>query len=145
MIWPVLSGTGWSADPWAAMYRMHRDMDRLLGSVAERTDAGPAVNIWADENGATLVAAVPGVDPKEVEITVEGHILTLRGERKAEAGEGVTWHRSERSLGVFCRRIRLPYEVEVEKVKARGERGLLRIDLPRREASKPQRISVSAA
>ena len=63
----------------------------------------------------------------------------------AEAGEGVTWHRSERPLGAFCRRIRLPYEVEVEKVKARGERGLLRIDLPRREASKPQRISVSAA
>ena len=143
MTWPMRRLT-WDADPFAEMERVYRQVGRLL----EQNDSGrmmPAVNVWCDENQAVVVAAMPGVDPKAIAVTVTDDVLTVEGERKAgQPAEGETVVRSERTFGRFARSIRLPFEIENGKIQARCENGLLRVTLPRREATKPRKIAVEA-
>lgn len=125
--------------------RLNRMMDRLFGETAGSYDSFPSVNIHADEETAVLTAELPGFELGDLKITVKANYVTLEGERKQpEYEEQVTVHRSERGYGRFIRSVTLPYEIENDKVKATYKNGILRVELPRAEASKPRQIQISA-
>jgi HSP20 family protein len=105
----------------------------------------PAVNIWTGEDDALLTAELPGIDPKELEITVKNNTVTIRGTRQPEtAGEGRTALRKERGAGTFVRSFSLPFHLDAAKVSAQYQKGVLQVMLPRSEADKPKKISVNA-
>lgn len=131
------------------MERLRRDMDRLFADWPARSGwtvsrSYPAMNVWTDENAAVVTAELPGVAPEDIEISVENDTLTVRGTRKQEDLEGVTFHRRERRFGSFKRSFRLPFQVEAAKVIAEFNDGVLNIKLPRAEADKPRKITISA-
>lgn len=130
-------------DPFSGLRQIQREMDRMFNGYAPAVTRYPVLNAWGDEHELTVEAELPGVDPADVNVTVEDGVLHLSGERKPVDIDGETAsHLAEISYGTFDRGVRLPYEVEVDKVQARYTNGVLRITLPRAEAAKPQRIEV---
>jgi HSP20 family protein len=138
----------WS--PWREMERLRRDMNRLFaqmpkGSAGDVAPAFPAMNVWTDEDGAIVTAELPGVAPDDIDISVVGDILTLKGSRQPdELEEGGSYHRRERRYGTFTRAFQLPFQVEPGQVEATFGNGVLQISLPRAEEDKPKRIAVKA-
>jgi len=125
-------------------------MSRLYDSYAPvrlRPAPGyPAMNVWVGEEGLTLTAEVPGINPEDIDINVVGETLTLSGERKPnELKEDFRYHRQERGYGKFTRSIQLPFAVNVSKVEATFSNGVLNIAMPRAEADKPRKIAVKTA
>ncbi len=104
----------------------------------------PRINLREDSYNFYVDALIPGIDPKQLEMTVVKGTLTLSGERKENAAdEKVTaWHRRERGAGKFLRTIDIPVDIDSEKVKAEYRDGVLRVTLPKAEAAKPKRIEV---
>ena len=135
-----------SLDPFASVRSLQRQMNRLFeGFGAEEREAFPTVNLWSNAEEVIVQAEVPGVDPKGIEITVQGDQFCLQGERKAdEPSKNVVCHRSERGSGKFVRSFRLPFEVDSGKVAARCANGILTVTLPRTETSKPRKIAIAA-
>jgi len=106
----------------------------------------PLLNVWVSEQAVLIEAEIPGVDPKDVEISVVKEALTLKGDRKGEALKpGETHHRQERVDGKFARTIQLPFRVDVDRVEATFKRGVLSIKLPRAEEDKPKKITVKSS
>ena len=95
-----------------------------------------------------MTLEVPGVEPSDVEVSVDGNVLKVSGERRDErtedAGEDERFHRKERFVGRFERHLELPFRVAVEKVEARFDRGILEIRLPRTDEDRPRKIPVKA-
>jgi HSP20 family protein len=119
--------------------------ERLDGSNALRAFAPsfPALNVWEEGDNLIVEAELPGMQPSDIEILVTGgDQLTLKGERKPAAVENVTVHRHERGFGKFERYLKLPYMVDAEKVEARFENGVLRIQLSKHEAARSRKITV---
>jgi HSP20 family protein len=132
------------------MGRFRRDLDRLFGDFlgdawAPEGRAFPPVNLWEDEQNFYAEAEVPGLKLADIDIHLMGNELSLRGERKSETQEGVSYHRQERETGGFARVVRLPVEVEAGKVEAALKNGILTITLPKAAAARPRRIEVKAA
>ncbi|HYB53797.1 MAG TPA: Hsp20/alpha crystallin family protein [Thermoanaerobaculia bacterium] len=116
-----------------------RDEEMSLGSWL------PPVDIAEDKDKITLTAELPGFQENQIEIQMEGGVLTLRGERKfEEEKEGRSFHRVERSYGHFVRSFTLPNNVDREAIRAHFANGLLQIELPKREEAKPRQIKISA-
>ncbi len=144
MYWSNVSDALW--DPFTEMRRMQREVNRLFRTRGVGADAWPPVNLYGNEAQLVLTAELPGVDPAGLRIQIEGRELVLGGERKTdEVPESATVHRSERAAGAFERRFRLPFEVEVDAVKATSRHGVLHVTLPRAEATKPKAIAVEAS
>lgn len=134
---------------WREMDRLQREMNRLFDTYTptrQRPAPGyPAMNIWANEEGLSLTAEVPGVRSEDIDISVVGETLTLTGERKPdELKEGARYHRQERGYGRFTRSIQLPFPVNVNKVEATFRNGILNVNLPRAEQDKPKKIAVKS-
>jgi HSP20 family protein len=133
---------------WREMARLERQMNHLFdGRFHSLADAScfPAVNVWTNEDGAYLTAELPGVELKDMDISVVGEVLTLKGEHAPEPlEEGAEVHRQERGCGSFNRSIQLPFPIDVNKVEARLDKGVLYVTLPRAEADKPRKITVKA-
>ncbi len=138
-------------DPWQSMEQWRREMDRLFGmtpaeegaSHVERGDWTPAVDIKETDNAYVLEADIPGVDPKDIEVTMENGVLTVRGERKYEKEEEKeNYKRVERARGVFLRRFTLPENADPEAITAKGNHGVLEITIPKTQAHQPRRIAV---
>ncbi len=141
MLWPT---NGQTLNPFAEMRRLQGDVNRLFSGYCRDEEAFPAVNAWSDNEQVVITAEIPGVDPKEINLTVKENYLTIEGEKKGEnVDENTTYHRRERATGGFARSLQLPYSVDVDKVSAKTVDGVLRITLPRHEASKPKRIQIS--
>jgi HSP20 family protein len=105
----------------------------------------PSVNVWTNTDGAIVTAELPGIDTEELDISVRENVLTITGNRSAtELQEGAVYHRRERSHGKFQRILELPFIVDTAGVEANYEKGVLRILLPRAEADKPRKISVTS-
>ena len=91
-------------------------------------------------------ASLPGVKPEDVQITIQGDSLTVRGESKTEQDKkGERWHLRERRLGAFQRSLSLGTPVDSEKAHADFEHGVLTLTLPKAEASKPRQIKIGAS
>jgi len=105
----------------------------------------PRVDIKEEEKRFVILADVPGVDPADIEIQMDKGILSIRGERKHEAGEQQgKLSRVERAYGVFYRRFALPDSADAEGIHASGKHGVLEISIPKRPESSPRRINISA-
>ncbi|MFH1092357.1 MAG: Hsp20/alpha crystallin family protein [Pseudomonadota bacterium] len=142
-----------SKSPWGEMDRFRRQIEGILESVAQGVEslvkgtAGvyPQLNLYEDPDNFCLTAELPGVASTDLELSVQGDSLTIRGERKIpETDEGVNYHRREREAGFFRRVVTLPDRVEAEKVKASLKNGLLQVTLPKAAEAKSRPIEVSA-
>lgn len=115
----------------------------------------PAVNVSESDDAVTIEAELPGLDTSDIDITVHGDELVLKGSRpesaepSREAGdaanpaaERVTWHRRERGSGAFERRLTLPVAVDASRVEARLIQGVLTVTCPKTAASQPQKVVV---
>jgi HSP20 family protein len=106
----------------------------------------PPVDIAEDKDKITLTAELPGFTEDQVQLDMEGNVLTIRGERKFEEvkkGDGRNYHRVERAYGQFVRSFTLPPNVDRENIQANFRNGLLEIDLPKREEAKTRQIRIS--
>lgn len=133
---------------WSEMGRVHDELSRLFGGTngaRAMAPAGPAVNIWEDEQAVYAEADLPGLSLEKLEVFVtEGDQLTIQGERNPIQPEGAVWHRQERGFGQFLRQVTLPALVDADKVEAKYEQGVLKLTLPKSEAAKPRKITVKA-
>jgi len=135
---------------------LRRDMDRLFERFFEDwpvrfrpTDAhwAPFVDVSETAKEVIVKAELPGMDPKDIDVAVNGNVLSLRGERKKKEQEekGENFYRVERRYGAFTRSIRLPAEVDGNKVKATYKDGVLNVSLPKTKETSTTKIEVRAA
>ena len=134
---------------WNEMDRLQREMNMLMNMYTplRRMSAHPfpAMNLWSNDETALATVEIPGVAIDDLDITVSGDTLTLKGNRQAgDIPEGMAMHRQERGNGQFVRSLHLPFPVEADKVEASLKNGVLQIHLPRAASDKPRKISVSA-
>jgi HSP20 family protein len=125
---------------------LFREINRFFGDLRAIPDVGfPPVNIWSSPEGAIVTAEIPGVTLDEIDVTVHQNTVSLRGKRDPEMTErdGARVHLQERAHGPFARIIVLPFRTDADKVSARFDRGILRIDLPRPEAEKPHKVRIA--
>jgi HSP20 family protein len=138
-------------DPFRELSSIQNELNRLFGrtftgEVGEREAAWvPAVDIAETQERFLITAELPGVEPDDVDISVENSVLTLRGERKfyRETRED-DFHRVERRFGEFARSITLPSTADPERINASFDAGLLTIEVPKREEAKPRKIQIKA-
>ncbi|MDR3210564.1 MAG: Hsp20/alpha crystallin family protein [Planctomycetota bacterium] len=123
------------------MDRIYNEVENLVGKRSTAREF-PPVAVWANGEGAVVIVEIPGIVPGEVDLSVAGNLLTLRGERKSRDKTLGAQSRLERTSGAFSRTLELPFQIEAGKVAARSENGLLAISLPRAEADKPHRIAI---
>jgi len=135
--------------------QMRREMDRLfdrffeswpLRGLAETGRWMPSVDVSETEKELIVRAELPGMDPKEIDISMSGNVLTIKGERKHEREEKKeNFHMVERSSGSFSRSIQLPAEVKAEKIQATYKDGILSISMPKTKAEAVKKIEVKTA
>lgn len=140
--------------PWRSLGDLHSELNRLFegagpninGDENAACDWVPAVDVREEADRFIVHADLPGIDPADIEITMEDGVLTVRGERKTEATTNADgYRRVERSAGYFYRRFTLPDTIDSEGVKARGNNGVLEIAIPKHAKVQPRRIAVDAA
>lgn len=105
----------------------------------------PTVDITEDEKALHVKAEVPGIDEKDLNVTLENNVLTISGEKKEERKEEKKDDRyivSERRFGSFYRSIRLPEGVKADKIEAKFKNGVLNIEIPREESAPPKKIKI---
>lgn len=105
----------------------------------------PTVDITEDEKVLHVKAEVPGIDEKDLTVTLENNVLTISGEKKEERKEENKDNRyivSERRFGSFYRSIRLPEGVNADKIEAKFKNGVLNIEIPREESAQPKKIKI---
>ena len=135
-------------EPWALVSRIQRQLDRALGEVADSASVSwiPHVDIREEEERFVVVADLPGVEGKDIEITAEKGVLTLKGERRSEKKSSTNGFESiERASGTFLRRFTLPESLDAEAIKASHVNGVLEITIPKRPTAQPRRIEIQAA
>jgi HSP20 family protein len=107
------------------------------------------LDVYSTQDEVVVLAAVPGMDPRDLEISYTQNTLTLSGTMpsatNSEEGKRGTWYMSELWHGAFRRSLTLPFEVEDGKAEATFEHGIVRIVLPKAERSKPQKIAIRVA
>ena len=134
---------GAALHPYSGLDRLFDEMTRDFGPLAPAARAGaefvPALDVSEDEGAWTVHAELPGVAPEDVEVSVTGNVLTIRGEKKAETGSP---GRSERRYGKFVRALEFATDLDGGKVEAKAKHGVLVVTLPKAEASKPKTVAV---
>ena len=113
----------------------------LLGT-SRRASVLP-VNAWLGEEDAVVRVKIPGVEPSEVDISVDGNTLKVSGERHdRQESDGEQYHRRERFTRKFERQVRVPFQIDAKGVEALYENGILEVHLPRTAADRPRKIKV---
>jgi HSP20 family protein len=105
----------------------------------------PPINVWETEESYYVEAELPGFTMEELDVTVLGDEVTIKGERKAQTPEGAAYLRRERRAGSFCRSWTFPAEINSEGVQATLKDGVLLVTLPKAESSLPRKIQVKHA
>jgi HSP20 family protein len=105
----------------------------------------PAVDVKEEDTRFIITADIPGVDPKDIEVTAENNMLTIKGERKTESEEEKEgYKRIERSRGTFYRRFSLPDTADVDKIRADSKNGVLQLTIPKRASKQGHKIEVKS-
>ena len=120
-----------------------------LAGFAGFGEGAPKIDVSESKDGIEVAAELPGVDEKDIDVTLSNGVLTIRGEKKTERDEtdkDKNWHVSERRYGSFTRTITLPYDPDSSKVEAKFEKGVLRVRLPKPAeiTKKEKKIAISA-
>jgi HSP20 family protein len=139
-------------EPFREVSRLRRDMDRLWEDFFGPTtraprpwgeEWSPAVDVAETPEKVTVKAEIPGIDPHNINISLVGDLLTIKGEKKSEREETKeNYHLVERSYGSFSRALRLPAAVDADQIEARYENGVLSVTCPKKEPVKPKAISI---
>ncbi len=136
-------------EPWSLLNQFNRELDTLFGrpnggeSAVATADWSPAVDIKETDTEFKILADIPGVDPKDIEVHMEDGVLTIKGEReskKQEEKEG--YKRIERTYGSFYRRFSMPDTANADKISAKSVNGVLEVTIPKQEKTQPRKISV---
>src|SRR6267154_4099535 len=139
-------------EPFRGLSTLHDQVNRLFNETLFRgqgedsaiTTWAPAVDIFETPNELVVKADLPDVDEKDLDIRVENNLLTIRGERKFEKNVSEdNYLRVERTYGAFSRSFSLPTTVNAEAIHAEYKNGVLTVNLPKREESKPPQVKVS--
>jgi len=138
-------------EPWNLLDQMRQEMDRAMdsrtaeGSSVATSDWVPAVDIKEEKDSFVIVADIPGVDPKDIEVHMENGMLTIKGEKESEKKEEREgYKRVERSYGSFYRRFSLPDTADAEKITAKSNNGVLEVRIGKQEQVQPRKISVNS-
>jgi HSP20 family protein len=106
------------------------------------------LDVYATDEQAVILAAVPGMRPEDLELTVHQNTVSLSGKvetaSNAEETKGATWYVRELGSGAYRRSVTLPFPVDVDRAEASFEHGILRVVLPKAETAKPKRIPVGS-
>ncbi len=138
-------------DPFRDFMSLRNAIDRLFEDafvmpsrlLAPTTEWGLALDLAEDENSFVVKAAIPGVKPEDLDISLADNVLTIRGEIKAdEEIKEEQYHIRERRYGSFSRSIRLPAPVDADHVEATYENGVLTLRIPKAEEVRPKKIAV---
>ncbi len=127
---------------------LQQSMDRTptqswWGSSTAGRGAFPPVNIFSAEDSVVVVAELPGVKAGDVEVQVHKDQVRISGRKTIDYGESASLHRRERREGAFDRTFSVPFDVDVDRVEAKRQQGLLAIRLPRSEADKPRAVTIA--
>lgn len=133
---------------------LQREMNRLFEDFFNRDffvepfrgigEWRPAVDVSETDDAVVVKAELPGMDTKDVDVSLSGDVLTIKGEKKEEKEEKTkSFHRVERSYGSFTRSVRLPAAVVSDKVEATFKNGVLTVNLPKAEEAKRKVLKVN--
>lgn len=132
--------------------RLRRDMDRLFTRLRDdfgvalfprQTRQLPLLDLSETEETLILKAELPGVNPDDIEISINENILSIRGEMKQERPENnAGYHRMERRYGSFSRNLQLPCKISIDEVDAVYKEGVLTIVMPKCKAEKPRDVRI---
>ena len=138
-------------EPMREMMTLREAMDRLFDDAFTRPlslsgiASVPAIDLYQTDDSVVVKVTLPGFKSEDVDISVTGDRLTLRGELKGEGEKkGATYHLREQRYGAFERSISLPTDVKTDKARAEFEDGILTITLPIAEEVKPRSITIKA-
>ncbi|MCK6481363.1 MAG: Hsp20/alpha crystallin family protein [Planctomycetes bacterium] len=136
-------------DPFTGLTRWGEDLDQFFndfwrtGASAEASLLSPAIDVAENEGALTVSAELPGLERKDIDLTVKDGVLMLRGEKRMEEeSRDRKYHRIERRYGSFYRALALPDTVDADRVDAAFRNGVLTVTLPKRPESKPRNISI---
>ena len=134
-------------------HQLRNEVDRLLTGVLGPAADGflpavfrsqPAINVWEQNDALKVEMEVPGIKSDQLDISVAGGELSVKVNSPDVDQEGVTYHRRERPVGSFSRIVRLPVEVDAERVEADLRDGVLTITLPKAASAKARKINVTS-
>ncbi len=143
----------WWVDPFSELENIQKQMNQLFNFSLSRTPWGeatllggqwaPPVDVYDSKDNFLVKAELPGLTKEEIEVSIQDNNLILKGEKKKDVEiDEENYFKTERFYGSFFRTIPLPSEVEVNKVDARYQDGVLTLTLPKKEESKPKQISI---
>ena len=149
---------GWGISPWRPfreLEEMQRRFEEIFGRPflpamwrrvpAEERGWAPAIEVFEKEDKFVVKAELPGMKEEDIDVSVVGDTMTIKGERKAETEvKEEDYYCCERSYGSFSRSIALPSTVDAKKIEASYEDGVLEVSLPKAPEVKPKKVSVSA-
>jgi HSP20 family protein len=130
----------------AVLFDPFRELDRVVASVRD-AQQGPRlmpIDLFRDGDTYVLTADLPGIDPGSIDVGVDGGVLTVRAERTPRSLEGVTWMASERPSGSFYRQFSLSDGIDIDRISASYDNGVLSVTIPVTERAKPRKIEVQA-
>ena len=150
----LMSWGNGSVDPFRTFETLQEEINRLIDDFRDGEQAphglferafSPAVDVLETEDAFEVLCDLPGAELKDVETTLSGNVLTIKGERKSssESTSGRSFSTETRG-GTFQRTIQLPLVVDAEKIEAVLKDGVLRVTLPKHEELKPRQITVKA-
>ncbi len=142
--------------PWkpvSELSNLKKEMDKLWaeffgeGKILPGGEGwAPAVDVSETKDAVMVKAEIPGMDPKDIDVSLSGDNLIIKGEKKEEKEEkDENFYRIETKRGSFQRAIRIPVPVDKDKIEARYEKGILKIRLPKTEETKPKQIEVKVS
>jgi HSP20 family protein len=144
--------TRFPGDLFADFEGLQRQLEQVFGTGgwpssirAASRGAFPAINVGTTQEAVEIYAFAPGIDPAKIDVCVDKGLLTISGERVSdtpEEGEKVSVYARERFVGSFKRVVSLPEDADPTRVDASYRNGVLRIAIPKREASRPRRIEI---
>ena len=147
MAWELMN-----THPFEDIEKVRSEMDRLMdtflfgvpqrGDFWEEAEWLPAVDVAETKNEVVVNVEIPGMAPKEFDISLKEGTLTIRGEKKQDRVEEGNYHLTERRYGTFTRSILLSAEVQSEKIRASYKDGILRVTLPKSEGTKRKEIKI---
>ncbi len=138
-------------EPFRGLSALHDQVNRIFNETVRNQDYGSALKAWAPSvdiyetpNELVVKADLPDVEEKDIDVRVENNLLTIRGERKFDKSVAEdNYLRVERTYGAFSRSFSLPNTVNAESIRAEYKNGVLTVNLPKREESKPRQVKVN--
>lgn len=152
MVYPTLWRSN-ATSLWDDLFSTRRELDRMLDRFMTGTYSptsavwAPAVDVRETQDEIRVMAELPGLEPDDVDVSIENNVLTVTGEKRQEIEEGKedsSFHVLERRYGRFERSFTLPRTVDADNISARFHNGVLTVTLPKAETAKPRRVQIEA-